>query len=93
MRLLAHLINQSIAKSVQFKELLAGKETIKNLWGIFRAFFLMVEIDGVHGASLPYCKYTDAGQIGMKERWKFGWHPESRNTTAEEEFFCSEIAE
>jgi len=45
LRLLAHLINQLIEKSLQFKELLAGKETIKNLWEIFRAFFLIVEIE------------------------------------------------
>ena len=44
-RLIAHMINQLIEKSQQFKELLAGKETIKNLWEIFRAFFLMVEIE------------------------------------------------
>jgi hypothetical protein len=45
LRLLAHLINQLIQESSQFKELLVGKETIKNLWEIFRAFFLMVEIE------------------------------------------------
>lgn len=44
-RLLAHTINQLIEKSRQFKELLVGKQTIKNLWEIFRALFLMVEIE------------------------------------------------
>jgi len=44
LRLLAHLINQLMEKSSLFQELLAGKETIKNLWEIFRAFFLMIEI-------------------------------------------------
>ena len=45
LRLLAHLINQLIEKTIQFKELSAGKETTKNLWEIFRAFFLMVELE------------------------------------------------
>jgi hypothetical protein len=44
-RLIAHTINQLIEKSQQFKELLVSKETIKNLWEIFRAFFLMIEIE------------------------------------------------
>ena len=39
------MINQLIEKSHQFKELLMGKETVKNLWEIFRAFFLMVELE------------------------------------------------
>ena len=34
-----------IEKSLPFKELLVGKETVKNLWEIFRAFFLMVELE------------------------------------------------
>ena len=45
LRLLAHMINQLIEKSLPFKELLVGKETVKNLWEIFRAFFLMVELE------------------------------------------------
>jgi len=45
LRLIAHLVNQLIEKSHQFKELLVDKETIKNLWEIFRAFFLLVEIE------------------------------------------------
>ena len=45
LRLLAHIINQFIEKSLHFKELLSGKETVKNLWEIFRAFFLMIEIE------------------------------------------------
>ena len=43
--LIAHIINQLIEKSQQSKELLVGKETIKNLWEIFRAFFRMIEIE------------------------------------------------
>jgi hypothetical protein len=43
-RLMAHVINQLIEKSQQFKELLVGKETIKNLWDSFRSFFLIAEI-------------------------------------------------
>ena len=44
-RLIAHTINQLIEKSQQFKELLVGKETIKNLWDDFRSFFKVVEIE------------------------------------------------
>ena len=45
LRLIAHAINQLIEKSQQFNQLLVGKETIKNLWEIFRAFFRMLEIE------------------------------------------------
>jgi hypothetical protein len=44
-RLMAHMINQFVEKSQQFKELLVSKETIKNLWDIFRSFFRFAEID------------------------------------------------